>query len=455
MKPLLKQAAIVYCTFLAAYAATSGPRILHQSSDIHFNYQADMFLHGRLDLGHPPPNSNDWAEVEYLRLRDGRTVAGAFLRAMPQRFHELGGKVETINPGDIVERWKKYYVSFPPFPAILFLPFIAIFGIGFNDVLLSVILAALAPTLLFLVLRKLAARGDSQRSETDDLWLTAMFGFGTVYLYASVIGQVWYTAHVVATVLTGLFVLAAFDARFPTLAGICLGAILLTRPHIAAWGLFFAYEAWRASPRSDGKSWRQRIPWGKVARFSIPFLILGAAGFAFNWARFRDFGEFGHFYLNVRWTDRIQRYGLTNFSFLGRNLTCAFTLMPRLINRPPFLLMSWHGMSMLITTPALLYLLWPRVKTDLHRVLWIIVLPIALAGFLYQNDGWVQFGYRFSIDFLFALMMLLAVGNRPITRTWKVLIVVGIAVNLFGAITFGRMWQFYYEGFFPISPGEL
>jgi hypothetical protein len=159
--------------------------------------------------------------------------------------------------------------------------------------------------------------------------------------------------------------------------------------------------------------------------------------------------------LNVRWTDRIQRYGLTNFSFLARNLTCAFTLTPRLINKPPFVLMSYHGMSMLITTPALLYLLWPRVKTDLHRLLWIMVLPIALAGFLYQNDGWVQFGYRFSNDFLFALMMLLAVGGRPITRTWKALIVIGIAVNLFGAITFGRMWQFYFDGFFPISPGEL
>ena len=117
--------------------------------------------------------------------------------------------------------------------------------------------------------------------------------------------------------------------------------------------------------------------------------------------------------------------------------------------------MSWHGLSLLITTPALIYLLWPRRKTPLHTVLWIIVAPIAMAGFLYQNDGWVQFGYRFSNDFIFALMMLLAIGGRPMTRTWKTLIVVGIIVNLFGAITFGRMGQFYADGFFPISPSEL
>src|SRR5689334_17940581 len=143
MKALFKQSIIVYFTFLIAYCAISGSRLLHQSTDIHFNYLADMWLHGRLDLGHPPPNSNDWAEVEYLHLKDGRTVAGAFLKAQPSKFHELGGKLENIGPNDIENRWKKYYVSFPPFPAVIFLPFIAIFGIGFNDVLLSVILAAL------------------------------------------------------------------------------------------------------------------------------------------------------------------------------------------------------------------------------------------------------------------------------------------------------------------------
>jgi hypothetical protein len=436
----------VYAIFLVGYCSASGSRLLHHSTDIHFSYQADMFLHRRLDLGHPPPNSNDWAEVDYLHLKDGRTVAGTFIRSNPYHFRELGGKVERITDADIANRWKKYYVSFPPFPTALFLPFVAAFGLGVNDVLLTIILAALAPMLLFFVLRHLAARGDSTRSEDDDLWLTAMFGFGTVFFYSSVIGQVWYTAHGVAMVLTGLFVLASFEARRPLLAGLCIGAILLTRPHVAAWSLFFFYEAWRA----HGK----KIPIGKLAAFGLPIIVLGGLGFAFNWARFGAFGEFGHFYLNVRWTDRIQRYGLTNFAFLSRNLSCAFTLTPRLLAKSPYFQIPRHGLSLLITTPAYLYLLWPRVKGSLHTALWCVVAPIALAGFLYQNDGWVQFGYRFSNDFSFALMMLLAIGGRPMTRTWKVLIVVGIIVNLFGAVTFGRFSQFDYDGFFPISPNE-
>ncbi len=442
----VKMGLAIYAIFLVGYCLASGNRLFHHSLDIHFSYQADMWLHGRLDLGHPPPNSNDWAEVEYLHLKDGRTVAGTFVRANPYHFRELGGKIERITETDIANRWKKYYVSFPPFPSVLFLPFVAAFGLAVNDVLLTIVLAALAPMLLFFVLRHLAARGDSTRSEEEDLWLVAMFGFGTVYFYTSVIGSVWYTAHVVATVLSGLFVLCSFEARRPFLAGVCLGAVFLTRPHIAAWGLFFLYEAWRR--------WGKKVPPRTLAAFILPVGILALTGFAFNWARFRNIGEFGHFYLNVRWTDRIQRYGLTNFAFLARNLTCALTLTPKLINRAPFVQMSYHGMSLLLTTPAYLYLLWPRVKSSLHTALWCVAAPIAIAGLLYQNDGWVQFGYRFSNDFSFALIMLLAIGGRPLTRTWKALILVGVIVNAFGAVSFNRMGQFYFDGFFPISPNE-
>jgi hypothetical protein len=203
--------------------------------------------------------------------------------------------------------------------------------------------------------------------------------------------------------------------------------------------------------------WRAKKPIAMtMVKVGVPVAVLGIVGAIFNWARFHQISEFGHFYLNVKWTDRIQRYGLFNYSFLARNLAAAFTLTPKLIAKPPYLQVGWHGLSMLMTTPALAYLLWPHDKRDLHRALWIMVAPIALLSFLYQNDGWVQFGFRFSIDYLFALMMLLAIGNRPLTRTFKALILVGVVVNLFGAITFGRMWQFYFPNeFFPISSGEL
>lgn len=439
-----KLALLVYLVGLGIYALTSYKALLRPSHDTHFVYQAQMFLEHRLDLGRSPPNQNDWAEVDQLTLKDGRKLEGTFLRSTPGRFRTTKGELEAIPDGDIASRAKKYYVSFPPFPAVLFVPIVAVAGLRANDVLLTVLLAPLGPMFLFLVLRRLAARGDSHRSERDDLWITLLFAFGTVYFYSSVRGEVWYTAHIVATALCGAFVLASLEAAHPVLAGLALGALVLTRPQMGFFGIFFLYEAWR----------RGRLTIGTILRIGLPVALLGIAGGWFNYARFGSPTQFGHFYLNVRWTDRIQRYGLFNFAFLSRNLAAAFLLTPKLIAKRPYFQLSWHGMSMLLTTPALAYLVWPRVTGGIHRALWITVAPIALLSFLYQNDGWVQFGFRFSIDYLFLLMMLLAVGDRPMTRTMKVLIVLGIVVNTYGAITFNRGWP-NHDGFFPISGGEL
>ncbi|MEO6952858.1 MAG: hypothetical protein ABI321_13720 [Polyangia bacterium] len=440
-----KLAFLVYFVCLAIYAATAGTRLRAPSHDTHFVYQAKMFLEHRLDLGRVPPSQNDWAEVEYLVLKDGRTVSGCFLRSQPSHFRTLAGKVETIPATDIQSRSKKYYVSFPPFPAVLFLPVVAVAGLATNDVLLTLLLAPLGPMFLFLVLRRLSARGDSQRSEQDDLWLVALFAVGSVYYYSSILGQVWYTAHIVATALCGAFILASMEARAPVLAGCLLGALTLTRPQMGFVGIFFLYEAWR----------RGRLTLATMVRVGLPVAAFVGVGAWFNMARFGSPTEFGHFYLNVRWTDRIQRYGLFNFAFLSRNLAAAFALTPKLLAKAPYVQVSWHGMSMLLTTPALLYLLWPRTTSPLSTALWVTIAPIAILSLLYQNDGWVQFGFRFSIDYLFMLVMLLAIGGRPMTTTMKVVILVGIGVNLFGALTFGRAWQFYHEGFFPIGPNEF
>lgn len=436
----------LYLTFLTIYFSTAGNRLLKQSSDTHFLYQAQMFLQQRLDLGmKAPPNMNDWAEVEYLTLKDGRTIAGAFLKAQPSKFRLLGGKFENVEQDAIESRTKKYYVSFPPFPAVIFLPLVAIMGMQVNDVIVTILLAGLVPALLFLILRRLAARGDSQRNEEEDLWLVGMFGIGSVYYYSSIMGQVWYTAHIVSNVLVVAMILAALDGKRPVLAATFLGAMVLTRPQMLFWGILILFELVRVG----------QLNVKNLAKMAVPLTLFAIAGAAFNYARFGAVAEFGHSFLNVRWTDRIQRYGLFNYAFIARNLSVAFTLTPKLTAKAPYVLISWHGVSLWFTTPSLIYLLWPERKTGLHTALWLVAAPIALLGFMYQNDGWVQFGYRFSLDFLIALVMLLAIGGRSMTKTWKALIVLGVLVNLFGAITFNRMWNFYHEGFFPISAGEL
>ena len=60
-----------------------------------------------------------------------------------------------IPASEIEKRDKKYYVSFPPFPAVLMLPLVAVLHHRTNDVIFSVVLAGMVPALLYLLLRRL------------------------------------------------------------------------------------------------------------------------------------------------------------------------------------------------------------------------------------------------------------------------------------------------------------
>src|SRR5439155_7086946 len=57
-----------------------------------------------------------------------------------------------------------------------------------------------------------------------------------------------------------------------------------------------------------------------LVTFGLPVAALGLVAAGLNVARFGRPTEFGHTYLQVRWTPRIQRFGLINYTFLGRNL---------------------------------------------------------------------------------------------------------------------------------------
>jgi hypothetical protein len=198
-------------------------------------------------------------------------------------------------------------------------------------------------------------------------------------------------------------------------------------------------------PRID---WRPTIR--DLMRGGVPAAALASTAFLFNYLRFDRLWEFGHYYLNVRWTERIQRWGLFNYHFISRNLAAMFTLLPKIMVKAPYVKISWHGLSLPFTTPFLAYAIWPQRRSPVQPWLYLAVLFPLLSHLLYQNTGWVQFGYRFSLDYMVYLVAALAVGGCRLGNFAKALILFGVAVNTFGAITFGRYWQFYWDSMFPI-----
>ena len=305
--------------------------------------------------------------------------------------------------------------------------------------------------------RALGRRGLSKRSSTEDLWLTVLFGVGSVYYYCSVVGEVWFTAHVVAVTTVIGFAWSAVDARAPGRAGLLVGLALASRPNpgFGFMSLLFVWEAVRTTGALTVVAGRRRFVLNralrlKLAGFGASLAAVVMVLLVHNMARFAQPFEFGHRYLNVQWQERIQRFGLFNYHFLSRNLAAALILLPRVLSKWPFVKISQHGMSLFVTSPTLGYTVVPAERSRLAMPLWLTVLGVALPPLLYQNSGYVQFGYRFSLDYMVFLVMILAVGNRPLSRLFKTLVVVSIPINLFLAIIFDRYMDFSYDdSFFP------
>lgn len=423
---------VMFLVSLGVYGATAGPRLKAQSRDPHFVVQAQAWLMGRLDIPRWPVRADDPAIVEEVELDDGNIVKGRWLRSRLS-FQVAGANA--IPAARIRQRRRaEYHVAFPPFPAVAFVPIVALFGADVSDVVATVLLAAMAPALLLALLRRLREEGLSNRSASEDLWLAVLLAFGTVFFFSAVQGRVWFTAHVMAVDLCILFVWASIGAARPAVAGMFLGLAFLTRTPLLFMFPFFVAEMWRAGRQRDLGRW---------VAFLGPVAALGILAAWHNHARFDDIMEFGHRYLSVRQQVDIERYGLFDLHYLSRNVTAALVLLPDISARPPYVSISGHGLAIWVTTPPLILLLSPYRRGVLHRALWITTGSIAVWTLVYQNTGWFQFGYRFSLDYMVFLIVLLAVGGRPFARFVRGLIVIAVLVNLFGAITFDRYYQFY------------
>ena len=379
----------------------------------HFSLLADAWRHGRLDLGGPPPaytGNNDFS-----------------------RFDD------------------KWYVVFPPFPALLLVPIVALAGTPerVRDGQFFLLLAGIAPAVLFLALEKLRRFGRAPTSERGSILLALSFAFGSVYFFSAEQGTVWFAAHVVGAALAAGYLLFALEAERPWLAGLALALGFATRTPLLFAAPLFVLEAVRTSSNEDafGKGDMKAL-WASLDRarllrsllaFMTPIVLVVLLTLLHDQRRFGDPFEVGYQYLGVAWQHRIQKWGLFSYHYLGKNLGVVLTSLPYRVQSGlvPFQI-NQHGLALWFTTPLYLWLLWPRRTAAPHLALWLTVACVALPTLFYQNTGWLQFGYRFSNDYAVFLFALLATGGYKFGRAFLLAAAWAVLINAFGARTFGR-----------------
>ncbi len=385
----------LFVALLVVYGLTAGRSLARHSLAPHYVYLAESFLHGRLDLLHVPAPAYDLTPIS--------------------------------------GRW---YVAFPPLPALLLLPAVALWGLAVSDIAFSVLMGAASVALFWLALARAERTLGLRWEPGTKAWLCALLGLGSPLWYCAALGSVWYTAHVVAVACLCLYVLEALGRNRPWLTGLCLGLAFLARgPALLAFPLTLVLGPGRArSPRGV-----------------LPFVVLFALGLApalaaqagYNAARFGHPLEFGYRWMNSpdALQARLRAWGQFSLHFLPENLFTMTVRPPLLSWRPLRIAPDPWGMGLVFTMPALLLALararvaWARGPRAVVLGLALAIALVAAPSLLYFNTGSYQFGYRFALDWL--PLGIMGVGMAAGTRLGpgtKGLIVFGILMHLWGVL---------------------
>jgi hypothetical protein len=367
----------LFVVTLVGYGATlaTGELIVDrrvQSEQVHYAYLADAFLHGRLDV--------DAAAAPEL--------------------------VELVPEGG------RHYVVYPPLPAVVLMPFVAVFGPTFPTALASILAAALCAALTWLMLRRLAF--DWRVSAAT----TFLFVFGTGFWYVALRGSSWFFAHVVCLLfLTAALVVVLGERRRPLLVGLLLGAAVLSRLPVVLTVPFFLAMLLRERPRD----WRA----GGALLAGVGVFV--GANMLYNLARYGTVFDVGYVKIPGVLEEPWYAQGIIHWSYLPRNLHALLFQPPLLIEQFPYFVPSLFGLSLFIATPAFLLMFLAPAR---RAWTWIVAGTALLAMLPGLTHGWPgggQFGYRFALDAGPFLLILTALGMRH-GVTPRVLVLVGLSV---------------------------
>ncbi len=337
--------------------------------DKHYVYMAHAFLHGSLSVQNPPPDL-----VEVIRFRGGN------------------------------------YFGYGVMPALVLLPFVAIWGLAFDPTIIGIAVGALNVALMYRVLQRLGC---------DDGvigWLTALFAFGTVHFHSAIWGTTWFFMQITAVCFLLLAICEVLGKNRGIVIGLMLGAAVLSRNAVLLTAPFFL-----AMMNKQGWSWSRN------ALFVAGILLCFVANGWYNFARFGSVFENG--YAKVFSGE----YGLFSWHYLKHNAYTYLLAPPERTEGFPYLRPNLHGMSLFLTTPAFLFLFKALKRDRLTIATWWAAASVGVLYLVYFWDGFAQFGVRYTLDYTPFLMILTAIGFAGTLKFPRIpLIVLSMLINLWG-----------------------
>ncbi|WP_232628161.1 hypothetical protein [Methylobacterium sp. Leaf118] len=381
------------------------------------------------------------ALLGFLLLRAGLRDAGLNSHgALADAF--LHGRlwVETCPEIDCALFEGRTYVIFPPVPAVIAMPFVALFGFpGFKGfVFLGLALSGLSLLAWRAIFRALGVE------RTDALWLLAAIAFASPLFQVTLRSDgVWFYAQTVGFLMISASLWAAICRGSLPLAGLFVGLAFLCRQMAIFYPLVLLFLCLpRDRPLGAGLLGLVR----PVLLAGIPIAAALAVYFAYNAARFGNPLETGYAFIHnpdqttFIWR-RISETGLFSREYLLFNTLYLFLQGlhfefggPRLTTLTGF---DKAGTALLVASPWVLLAVYAHLDRVSAAGAAVIAIIAGITLFYHSNGAEQIATQRYTLDWLPILWVLMARGNRPpafaalpLLVTWGILSNLAVVVLL-------------------------
>lgn len=335
--------------------------------------------------------------------------------------------------GDISIFNGKYYIFFGPLASILLMPAVAIFGKSFPQVALGIIGLIVSFFAVYSISKSF------KFNKIDSLWLSLFFVFSTVLFSTSVINITSYTVEAIGVPLILLALAEYFSKKRPLVIGFFLGLAILTRVTLILAVAFIFIEFLR-----------KRLTKKQLGLILIPVMVFGVFYGSYNYLRFGSFIEtgYGHYIQTPYPLSKNYDHGEKGLIHLPANLYSFFIKPPDPLLyfkdgftfKFPYLKADPWGIAIWFTSP--LFLLLFRFRRNLYYMPSLITtITIAIPIFTWYSVGFAQFGYRYALDFLPFLFLMLIPSLQPkLSKIAILLIIIGV---IFNCVYITSLWDEY------------
>ncbi|HEX9635065.1 MAG TPA: hypothetical protein VGB34_06215 [Candidatus Limnocylindria bacterium] len=314
---------------------------------------------------------------------------------------------------------ERAWSPFPPVPALIYIPFLAL-GLTPSSTTLGAFVGGAGVALMLLILRHLEV------PLRTAAWITLGVGAAT-YGWVAASSSLWFYPEVLGTVLSLAALYLGVQGRWPLLAGLLLGLAAGSR---LPTGFMLPLLAWFYWPQ----------------RWRIGQLLIGLTAVAiplalYNFVRFGSPFEFGYGLIESFWhpgelvtAEPYFRDGIVNLAYIPRSIFAMLLQGYEVRLDFPWIAYPVSGVGVALSAPTLLLALRARGGAIVW-IAWLSFVLIMLPNWAHGSWGFWQFGYRFIVDATGPLLVLLAVAYRNKGPDW---LLRGTA--LFGAVATLYAW---------------